>query len=294
MRNLTQKFSMKPPSKTALANRLLGAAAPYSGVTVPVRTPNAPSFFRTNDVVHSSPTVQTPYVLGDNDGFAGFGRLALGSFGAVDPALGLVTGVSFRFDIDKKDFVTGRPIHQEGIRKLGLSWTPVTPNFVQNVDKKLSELRASGPEGETLADTLVGEGAKYAQKVGNVGEGVEFEALFLGARGEVDLFGKVIRKDVEENRLNAMKELKGWMANVLAAPIPASTVTYQPPTGGTPGYRPDSFGPTGGGRQNASGAGAGAGAGAMQKAPGPDFVMYGAIAAAGVVGLLVLRKVMKK
>ena len=301
MTNITQKFSMKPPARGALANRLLGGSAPYSGVAVPVRVPNAPNFFRATDVVRSSPTVRTPYVLGANNGLAGLGRLALGALGAADPATSLVTGVSFRYDIDKKDFITGRPIHQEGIRKLGLSWTPVTPNYVQSVDTKLKTLRASGVAGETLADTLTADGAALAQKVGNVGEAVEFEALFLGARGEVDIFGKVIRNEVEKNRLNAMKELKGWMAYVLSVPVPAEGSGYTPPAGGggtTPGYTPGTFGPntantTGRGVQT-TGSTTGSTAGSMQKAPGPDYVMYGAIAAAGVVGLLVLRKVLKK
>lgn len=288
--NLYQKLGMKPPTRNVLGDRLLGSKAQYTGVAVPVRRTDAAQMWRSTDVVHGSPNIKLPYPLGADNGLSGL--RGFGAFGAGDPATELVPGVSFMFDIDKKDFITGRPIHQEGIRKLGLSWTPVTPQYVQSVAKKLQDLRAAGSAGETLADTLVGDGAALAKKVGQVGEAVEWEAFGLGARGEVDIFGKVIRNTVEKNRLDAMKELKAWMAYVIGVPIPQDTASSYTPSTTTPTYTPGSL-PTGGGTTSVTTSRNVVTTGSIAKPAGISPVTIGVIGVVGIVGLLVARKMMK-
>lgn len=235
MRNLYSQFMMKAPGRDAMARRLTGGAP-----LQPASVSAAPSaFYRNVGAPSGQMNRRDPYVLGMDGGLAGLathrGLARLEGFGALsgDPAVELVPGVNFRFDIDKKDFITGRPIHQEGIRKLGLSWTPVTPGQVTAVRNKLSELTNSTEQGATTAAALVADGADLAAQVGNVGEAVEWEAVGLGARGEVDIFGKVLRNTVESNRLNAMRRLKAWMDAVIAIPVPE--MTYTPGGAGTPG-----------------------------------------------------------
>ena len=190
MSNLYNQFVMKGPSKNALAQRLLGAPGPTTGVAVPVRKSVAVrDFYNRMQRPHSVPG-GNPYYMGSNGGLNGLSGLL--GLGAVDANVGLVEGVNFKHDIDKKDFINDRPIHKIGVQKLGLRWDAVTPAQVTAVGNKLADMRSTSETGAAIAADLVSRGNDLAQQIGIVGEDVAWEAPLLGARGEVDVFGKAI------------------------------------------------------------------------------------------------------
>lgn len=280
MKNLYDMFSMRPPNRAALARRLMGdlTAAPASGVAVRVSRSAAPNaFFRRVGMPMSNAIAPHTYPLGANGGLAGL--RGIGALGAGDPALLLVPGVYFKFTLDKQDFITGRAIHQIGLKKLGLVWVPVDPGFVQKVTVKMNELANAGFD----MDSLAAEGNRLTNKVFSVGEGTDIEAVLLGARGEVDIFGTVISNTVEKNRLNAMRELKGWLNYVLTIPTPASG-GYIPP-GSAGGYVPLNTG---------KGAGKDVQAPAVKPSGPPIPLILGGIAAAGVLALVIAKRAKKK
>jgi hypothetical protein len=224
--NLYQMYSMKPPSKTAMADRLTGARSRTTGVAVPVAKSSATKrfFVRDNEVPTSLPNIRTPYPLGTQGGLAGLGML-----GALSgPPLG-AGGIEFTFDLDRADFF-GRSYHQQGLKKLKLFWAPPDSGLVSEADKKLNLLRASGSRGSSIAAALIQEGQRRADRIHAVGEKVAFEAPLLGARGEVDVFGKVINDQPERQRIEAMEDLKQWLETVVATPVPEK-VTSSPGSG---------------------------------------------------------------
>jgi len=230
MKNLYHQFSMQPPAREELGRRLTGGS-PLARTAVS----KAPvDFYRRLGMPTNNVLAPASYSL-DSGSVSGLahGLRGLGAFSG-DPAVELVPGVNFGFDLDKRDFIApGRPIHQEGIRKLNLSWKPVPANLVTEVRNKLAALANSTDEGRALGKQLVADGQDKATQIHERGEKVEWEAAFLGARGEVDVFGKVLRNDVEASRLNAMRELEAWMRYVVTVPVPE--LVYTPGGAGTPG-----------------------------------------------------------
>lgn len=292
MRNLNDLFSMQPPTRDAMAQRLRGGPRLQR-----TQRSSAPTAFYALSPTTRSTLQQNSYTLGTGMGGKGLGGLAgafaakarslgLGNFSG-DPAIELVPGVNFKFPLDKLDFVApGRPIHQEGIRKLGLQWTPVPLGVITAARNKLAALENSTEEGAATAAALKADGQDKALKVFNVGEAVEFEAFAFGARGEVDIFGKVIRNDVERNRLNAMRELAAWLNYVAAVPVPK--VEYVPGAEGTPGAVM-----TAAQRAKAQAAAAAAAAAAARKASqgSTNTMLYvGGALAVGLLAVVVIKK----
>jgi len=126
--------------------------------------------------------------------------------------------IRFGFDLDEKDYY-GRDFHQNGVRRLLLSYIPAKRSETDAANAKLAKLLELSEQGSTNAkkkyDDLVVEGNNLTKRIYDVGQGTEWEAVGLGARGEVSITGKVIRNGVEKARLEAMNKLQDWVRSVM-------------------------------------------------------------------------------
>lgn len=127
--------------------------------------------------------------------------------------------IRFQFDLDEKDFY-GREFHQRGLSRLQLAYTPAKREDTDAANAKLMRLLELGEQGSPGAkkkyDDLVVEGTNLTKRIYDVGEGTAWEAVGLGARGEVDIMGKVIKNGVERARIEAMSNLRNWVKSVAA------------------------------------------------------------------------------
>lgn len=122
----------------------------------------------------------------------------------------------FKFKLDELDFY-GRDYNLKGIAKLKLSYQPASRATTDKANANVIKLQAIAravPAVAEILETWTREGEALTQKIFDVGEGTEFEAVALGARGEVDIFGKVIRNQTESNRIQAFNQLKSWITKI--------------------------------------------------------------------------------
>jgi hypothetical protein len=231
MTNVYNRFVPRAPDARTLGSRLLGDPR---GVMqkVPVTKPNVPALFRNSYAARSSISQNQPYglVTATSRGLAG-----LGGFGAFSggPPLG-AGGITFGFDLDRADFF-GRVAHQNGLRKLKLSWTPPDGALVAAADRVLGALQSSNTNGQRLRTTLIADGQRLADRIYEVGEKTAWESPFLGARGEVDIFGKVLNDQPERQRIEAMEDLKDWLERVAATNLAQYARVTVPNPSTTPG-----------------------------------------------------------
>ncbi len=214
MKNLYAQYKMSPPDQKQLAARLMGGKGVTSGVAVAVPFSNAHAdFYRKVGMPMNNVLAPNTYSLGVHGGLAGL--RGIGSFGTVPVkgAIGapLVPGVNFWAEIDRQDFISGRQLHQLGVKALKLSWTPVTPAEVTAVESRLNQLKEAGVD----VDSLLLEGQRLTKLVYDTGEGKSWETPFLGARGEIG-----VTDQPEKERLHSMAQLKGWMSAIMAIEPP--------------------------------------------------------------------------
>lgn len=291
MNNLYSKFKIAPPAKPAMAQGLLRA-----GIKTPPVTKPAPLiFFEKAAKARGDINPMGPgYTLGAQGGaLAGFG--AFRGLGGVPS--GIAPEIEFVFDLDKQDFFGERPTWLQGVQRLKLTYSPASRGTANLAAQKLARLANGPPAAQALRDDLIAEGRRLTTLIYDVGEKTAWESPLLNARGEVDIFGKVIRDEPEKSRIGAMVQLKNWMGNIANMDIegvmavgPGNT-----PAGGATGSQygagrgyvaPNPLWSSGGGGQAfAPGAGM-PGAGTVSSSQGPGMgTMLAVVGGVAVLGI---------
>jgi len=217
VKNLYAQFSMKPPGAGSLAERLVGAPGRTTGVAVPVATSRAPvAFYRRTDVPASKPFVRTTYGLGGQNGFSGLGE----GEDVVQRNLSL----NFGSDTQNASDFFGRDQMWLMKLKMPCGFDPqytATTNYAPATPKQHQE--AAGKWGK-LYDIRLTNPAIYAFMVGvqtNINN--ELRSIEgLGTQGFDILCGKRTI-DIETKRINAFRRVQAELARVVAFAPPERT-----------------------------------------------------------------------
>lgn len=234
MLNLYNKFVMVPPTREAVAGRLLapGQDRRVAGVAPPVHISRAPSeFFRRADFARSSIQAPTP-APAIGGALGGLGSFMGGPFSGAFGNL-VVTGLSFSESWGYADFMGQQPWLTNVQKQIGLdpnygpagSYSPPDASWLANVRTKWDQLRSVYGADAGITSFVDDVKTKLQSAIAQADE---------LTRQPPDVFAGRRSAATEAQRIQAFNAIKAQLTRIASVNIP----TVATPGSGTGGASP--------------------------------------------------------
>lgn len=275
MQNLYNKFVMNPPTREAVAGRLLspGQDRRVAGVAPPVALSRAPEeFFRRADFARSSVQGPAPRVAGSFSGLGAFMGGPFAGFGNL-----VIKGLSFSESWGYADFMGQQPWLTNVQKQIGLdpnygpagSYSPPDASWLANVRTKWDQLQSVYGADSGITAFIDDVKVKIQSAIAQADELTKQPPdVFAGRRSAA----------TEAQRIQAFNAIKAQLARIASVNIP----TVATPGGGGGGS-------AGGGidlttlREKLAAAQKAAGAGGAGPAPGTPAAQADASSSTGLL-----------